>query len=74
MKRGADVASNQHLVLANLKLKLKRNWTGADAQRNRYDIGCLKDVRTLYEFSVIFRNRYQILQDLMEDDETFDSS
>ena len=45
VKRGAEVAS--HLVIANLKLKLKRNWTGAAPQRNRYDIGCLKDVRKL---------------------------
>ena len=74
VKRGADVASNHHLVIANLKLKLKRNWAGAAPQRNRYDIGCLKDVRKLDEFRVTVRNRSQILQDLMEDDKTVDSS
>ena len=37
VKRAADVASDHHLVIANLKLKLKRNWTGAATQRNRYD-------------------------------------
>jgi len=74
VKRGADVASDHHLVIANLKLKLKRNWTGAAPQRNRYDIGCLKDVRKLDEFRVTIRNRYQILQDLMDNDGTVDSS
>lgn len=74
MKRGADVAPDHHLVIANLNLKLKRNWTGATPQRNRYDIGCLKDVRKLDEFRVTVINRYQVLQDLMEDDETVNSS
>ena len=74
MKRDADVASDHHLVIANLKLKLKRNWTGAAPQRIRYDIGCLRDVHKLDEFRVTIRNRYQKLQDLMEDDETVDSS
>ena len=74
MKRGADTASDHHLVIANLRLKLKQNWTGAAPQRNRYDIGCLKNVQKLDEFRVTVTNRYQILQDLMEDDETVDSS
>ena len=74
MKRGADTASDHHLVIANLRLKLKQNWTGAVPQRNRYDICCLKNVQKLDEFRVTVRNRYQILQDLMEDDETVDSS
>ncbi|VDP79134.1 unnamed protein product, partial [Schistosoma mattheei] len=26
-RRGADIASDHHLVVANLKLKLKKNWT-----------------------------------------------
>ncbi|VDO67886.1 unnamed protein product [Schistosoma margrebowiei] len=26
-KRGADIASDHHLVVANLKLKLKKQWT-----------------------------------------------
>ena len=47
VKRGADVASDHHLVIANLKLKLKRNWTGAAPQQIRYYIGCLKDVQKL---------------------------
>ena len=34
----------------------------------------MKNVRKLDEFRITVRNRYQILQDLMEDDETVDSS
>ena len=32
VKRGADAASDHHLVIANLKLKLKQNWVGAAPQ------------------------------------------
>lgn len=28
VRRGADVASDQHLMVTYIKLKLKRNWTG----------------------------------------------
>ena len=37
VKRGADVASDHHLFIANLKLKLKKNWTSDSCQRQRYD-------------------------------------
>ena len=47
VKRGADAASDHHLVIANLRLRLKRNRTGAAPQRNRYNIGCLKNVQKL---------------------------
>ena len=52
VKRGADAASDHYLVIANLRLKQKRNWAGAAPQRNRYDIGCLKNVQKLDEFRV----------------------
>ncbi|CAI2724589.1 unnamed protein product [Schistosoma spindalis] len=31
-RRGADTASDHHLVVANLKLKLKKNWTNSSAK------------------------------------------
>ena len=74
VKRGADAAPDHHLVVARLKLKLKQNWTGAIPHRNRYDIGRLKDAQKLEEYSVTVRNKYQLLQELMEDEETVDST
>ena len=52
VKRGADAASDHHLGIANLRLKLKGNWTGAEPQQSRYDIGYLKIVQKLDEFRV----------------------
>ena len=45
---------------------------GAEHQPN--DFGSLKDVRNLREFRVTVKNRYQLLQDLMEYDVTVSST
>lgn len=70
VKRGGD----HHLVVARLKLKLQENWTGAVPHRNRYDIGRLKDAQKLEKYSVTVRNKYQMIQELMEDEEIVDST
>ena len=43
VKRGADVASDHHLLVARLKLKLRRNWTGKTNQRLGYNTFLLND-------------------------------
>ncbi|VDP25527.1 unnamed protein product [Schistosoma margrebowiei] len=40
-RRGADIASDHHLVVANLKLKLKKNWTTGQTALQRFQ--ALKD-------------------------------
>ena len=72
VKRGADVASDHHLVVAKLKLKLRRNETGQERRRARYNVDFLRDVSTAERFRVTLSNRYQILQELHEDDEGLD--
>ena len=69
--RGADVASDHHLLVARLKLKLKRNWTPGNNKRQRYDTTLLKDPGKLDEFKISLTNRFQILQEPVED-ETMD--
>ena len=69
VNRGAD----HYLAVACLKLKLKKNWTGATPQRNRYDTGHLTRCTKLEEYRVTIRNKYQMLQELMEDEETVNS-
>ena len=48
VRRGADTASDHHLVLAKLKLKLKRNWT-RHTTRTRYNADFLNDAQTAGE-------------------------
>ena len=68
-KRGADVASDHHLVVAKLELKLRRNETSQQRRRARYNVAFLRDVSTAERFRVTLSNRYQVLQELHENDE-----
>ena len=69
-KRGADVASDHHLVVAKLKLKLKRNPV-ADSQtkREKYNINAFKDPKIREEFSIALKNKFEVLQDMNEEGE-----
>ena len=40
--RGADVASDHHLIVANIKLKLKKSSTHVNVKR-KFDVGKLQD-------------------------------
>ena len=55
VKKGADIASDHNLVIAKLKLKLKRNQTGLTGSRVKYNINHLK---------------HEVLQELEEDEHT----
>ena len=66
VKRGADVASDHHLLVARLKLKLKRNWTGGTNQRQRYNTTLLNYPTKLEEFTIALSNKFQAPQELLE--------
>ena len=69
-RAGADVASDHHLVVAKLKLKLRRNETSRQRRKARYNVDFLRDVSTAESFRVTLSNRYQVLQELHEEDES----
>ncbi|VDP42157.1 unnamed protein product [Schistosoma margrebowiei] len=69
-KRGADIASDHHLVVTNLKLKLKKNWTTGQTVLQRFNTAFLRDTDKLSEFKIALNNRFQALQDLLKDEET----
>ncbi|MBN3278047.1 CFDP2 protein, partial [Polyodon spathula] len=71
VKRGADVASDHHLLVARLQLKLKRNWIRGTNQRQRYTTMLLKDPTKLEQFTISLSNKFQVLQELLEE-ETID--
>ena len=67
-KRSADVGSDHHLVVALIKTKLKK--TGArPTTQARFDTQQLKDNTTKTAFISELRNRFQILQDISEQQE-----
>ncbi|VDP33091.1 unnamed protein product [Schistosoma margrebowiei] len=69
-RRGADVASDHHLVVANLKLKLENNWTSGQTALQRFNTAFLRDIDKLNEFKIALNNRFQALHDLLKEEET----
>ncbi|VDP16919.1 unnamed protein product [Schistosoma margrebowiei] len=69
-KRGADIASDHHLVVANLKLKLKKNWTTGQRAIQRFNRAFLRDTDRLNEFKIALNKRFQALQDPLKEEET----
>ncbi|MGL5901241.1 MAG: reverse transcriptase domain-containing protein [Cetobacterium sp.] len=68
VRRGADVASDHHLLVARLKLKLKKNWEMAHSACQKYNTALLRDDSKQQEFKVSLSNRFQVLQDLLEEE------
>ncbi|VDP87631.1 unnamed protein product [Schistosoma mattheei] len=69
-RRGADTASDHHLVVANLKLKLKKNWTSLKKNWTTGQTAFLRDTNKLNEFKIALNNRFQPLQNLLKEEET----
>jgi hypothetical protein len=65
--RGADVASDHHLVVANIKLKLKKTSTHVNVKR-KFDVGKLQDPQIQQEFKLEITNRFQLLENLSTED------
>ncbi|VDP23359.1 unnamed protein product [Schistosoma margrebowiei] len=51
-RREANIASDYHLVMANLKLKLNKNWTTAQTAIQRFNKAFLRDIDRLNEFKI----------------------
>ncbi len=69
VRRGADVAYDHHLVMAKLKLKLKRNQTDASDRRVKYNVSLLKDPKTREQFGLALENKFKMLQHLFEEED-----
>ncbi|VDP69479.1 unnamed protein product [Schistosoma mattheei] len=69
-RRGADIAPDHHLVVANLKLKLNKNWTIEQTVLQKFSTAFLRDTDKLNKFKIALNNRFQALQDLLKEEET----
>ena len=72
VKRGADVASDHHLLTARLKLKLKKNKTETTAYSQKYNVSLLRDAEKQGEFRLKLSNKFEVLQDLLEEENSID--
>ena len=67
--RGADVASDHHLVRTELRLKIKRHRIKKVPNRKRFNTVKLQQLETRNQFSLTFRNEFDLLQVLDDNDE-----
>ena len=65
--RGADAASDHHLVLTKLKLKLKSRFEKRK-NRTRYNVEFLKDKEKMETFRLTLSNKYETLQELLDEE------
>ncbi|VDP53111.1 unnamed protein product [Schistosoma margrebowiei] len=70
IRRGDEIASNHHLVVAHLKLKLKKNWTTGQTALQMFNTAFLRNTNKINEFKIALNNRFQALQNLLKEEET----
>ena len=63
VKRGADIASDHHLLICQLRLKLKAVKKLQDTTGYRYNVEALKNRGKLDAFRISLQNRFQVLED-----------
>lgn len=63
VKRGDDVVSDHHLVIANIILK-SRSTEGKNMARKNCGVDNLKEIKRRNDFNIILRNMFDILRKL----------
>ncbi|VDP75477.1 unnamed protein product [Schistosoma curassoni] len=69
-KRGADIASDHHLLVAKMKLKLKKHWTTGRTISQKFNTAFLQDTNKLNEFKIVLSNKFQAFHDLLNGEGT----
>nr|AAX30347.1 SJCHGC03051 protein [Schistosoma japonicum] len=57
-RRGADIALDHHLVVAKMKLKLKKHWKTGAAVLQKFNTSLLLDTYKLNEFKITLNNNF----------------
>jgi hypothetical protein len=63
VKRGADAASDHHLLVGKIRMKLRKVFTMKNP-RVKYNVNFLKDKATKDQFNITLSNKFQILEEL----------
>ena len=66
VQRGADAAPDHHLVLARMKMKLKKREVKRST-RTQYNVDFLQDRVTTETFRLTVKNKYEALQDILDE-------
>ena len=66
VKRGADAASDHHLLICKLRLKLKAAKKIQSSTGFRYNVAALQSKEKLNAFRVSLQNRFEVLEDSVD--------
>ncbi|VDO57743.1 unnamed protein product [Schistosoma margrebowiei] len=69
-KRGADIASDHHLLVARMKLKLRKYWTMGRTISQKFNTAFLQDTEKLNKFKIVLSNKLQAFHDLLNGEGT----
>ncbi|KAH9587026.1 Craniofacial development protein 2 [Schistosoma haematobium] len=69
-KRGADIASDHHLLVAKMKLKLKKYWTMGRTISQKFNTTFLQDTNKLNKFKIDLSNKFQAFHNLLNGEGT----
>ncbi|VDP78014.1 unnamed protein product [Schistosoma curassoni] len=69
-KRGADIASDHHLLVAKMKLKLKKHCTTRRTTSQMFNTAFLQDTDKLNKFKIVLSNKFQAFHDLLNGEGT----
>ena len=72
VRRGADIASDHHLVQTCIRLKLTRI-TKPTSSRISYDVNKLRHESVRKEFTLELHNRFAVLEAIEDDDHNINS-
>ncbi|VDO87827.1 unnamed protein product [Schistosoma curassoni] len=64
-KRGADIASDHHLLITKVKLKLKKHCTTGQTISQKFNTAYLRDTNKLNKFKIVLSNKFQAFHDLL---------
>ncbi|VDO82707.1 unnamed protein product [Schistosoma margrebowiei] len=69
-KRGADMASDHHLLVAKMKLKLMKHWTTRRTISQKFNTAFRRDTDKLNNFKIVLGSRVQAFHDLLNGEGT----
>ncbi|VDP06649.1 unnamed protein product [Schistosoma mattheei] len=69
-ERGADIASDDHLLVAKMKLKLMKHWTMGWTISQKFNTAFLQDTDRLNKLKIVLSNKFQTFHDLLNGEGT----
>ncbi|CAH8463560.1 unnamed protein product [Schistosoma guineensis] len=69
-KRGADIASEHHLLTTKMKSKLKKHCTTWQTISQKFNMAFLRDIDKLNKFKIVLNNKVQAFHDLLNGEGT----